>query len=155
MKHPGRIYATGEIVGKRIKSGHVPRALRADGPATTIGGIMIILGVLPKTAGFVAGIPHSVLGGAAPALFATVAVVGIGSLGRWTSTTTATAGSFTAIALNILFFHVGKSYGPAVAGSPGGGVIRLDQVNEMEELEFAETFGGLVHWQGGPTRPLC
>ncbi len=214
----GSVYATGEIVGKRIKKDDVPRALRADGLATTIGGIMnsfpytcfsenvglvrltqvksrwviaaaggimIILGVLPKTAAIVAGIPHSVLGGAALALFATVAVVGIQSLGKvdfndhrnmvivstslgiamfvtfapgvqgalpdWASIlfgSGITAGSFTAIGLNILFFHVGKSYGPAVAGSPGGGVIRLDQVNEMDEHEFAETFGGLV--QGSP-----
>ena len=141
--------------------------------------------MLPKTAAIVAGIPHSVLGGAALALFATVAVVGIQSLGKvdfndhrnmvivstslgiamfvtfapgvqgalpdWASIlfgSGITAGSFTAIGLNILFFHVGKSYGPAVAGSPGGGVIRLDQVNEMDEQEFAETFGGLV--QGSP-----
>ena len=213
----GSVYATGEIVGKRIKSDDVPKALRADGLATTIGGvmnsfpytcfsenvglvrltqvksrwviaaagvIMIILGVLPKTAAIVAGIPHSVLGGAALALFATVAVVGIqslskvdfndhrnmvivstslgiamfvtfvpgvqGSLPEWAQIlfgSGITAGSFTAILLNMLFFHVGKSYGPAVAGSPGG-VIRLDQVNEMTEEEFAETFGGLV--QGSP-----
>ncbi len=213
----GSVYATGEIVGKRIKKDDIPKALRADGLATTIGGvmnsfpytcfsenvglvrltqvksrwviaaaggIMIILGVLPKTAAIVAGIPHSVLGGAALALFATVAVVGIQSLAKvdfndhrnmvivstslgiamfvtfapgvqgalpdWASIlfgSGITAGSFTAIGLNILFFHVGKSYGPAVAGSPGG-VIRLDQVNEMTEEEFAETFGGLV--QGSP-----
>ena len=185
----GSVYATGEIVGKRIKKDDIPRALRADGLATTIGGvmnsfpytcfsenvglvrltqvksrwviaaaggIMIILGVLPKTAAIVAGIPHSVLGGAALALFATVAVVGIQSLAKvdfndhrnmvivstslgiamfvtfapgvqgalpdWASIlfgSGITAGSFTAIVLNILFFHVGKSYGPAVAGSPG------------------------------------
>ena len=214
----GSVYATGEIVGKRIKKDDVPRALRADGLATTIGGvmnsfpytcfsenvglvrltqvksrwviaaagvIMIILGVLPKTAAIVAGIPHSVLGGAALALFATVAVVGIQSLSKvdfndhrnmvivstslgiamfvtfvpgvqgalpdWAEIlfgSGITAGSFTAILLNMLFFHVGKSYGPAVAGSPAGGVIRLDQVNEMDENTFAETFGGLV--QGSP-----
>jgi len=213
----GSVYATGEIVGKRIKKDDIPKALRADGLATTIGGvmnsfpytcfsenvglvrltqvksrwviaaaggIMIILGVLPKTAAIVAGIPHSVLGGAALALFATVAVVGIqslakvdfndhrnmvivstslgiamfvtfvpgvqGALPEWAEIlfgSGITAGSFTAILLNMLFFHVGKSYGPAVAGSPGG-VIRLDQVNEMTEEEFAETFGGLV--QGSP-----
>ena len=184
----GSVYATGEIVGKRIKKDDIPKALRADGLATTIGGvmnsfpytcfsenvglvrltqvksrwviaaaggIMIILGVLPKTAAIVAGIPHSVLGGAALALFATVAVVGIQSLAKvdfndhrnmvivstslgiamfvtfvpgvqgalpdWASIlfgSGITAGSFTAILLNMLFFHVGKSYGPAVAGSP-------------------------------------
>src|SRR6478609_2866792 len=184
----GSVYATGEIVGKRIKKDDIPKALRADGLATTIGGvmnsfpytcfsenvglvrltqvksrwviaaaggIMIILGVLPKTAAIVAGIPHSVLGGAALALFATVAVVGIqslakvdfndhrnmvivstslgiamfvtfvpgvqGALPEWAEIlfgSGITAGSFTAILLNMLFFHVGKSYGPAVAGSP-------------------------------------
>ena len=30
-----------------------------------------------------------------------------------------TLGSITAIVLNLVFFHVGKSYGPAVAGEPG------------------------------------
>ena len=30
-----------------------------------------------------------------------------------------TLGSITAIVLNLVFFHIGKSYGPAVAGSPG------------------------------------
>ena len=44
--------------------------------------------------------------------------------------------------LNILFHHVGKDYGPAVAGQPGDS-IRLDQVNKMSRDEFVETFAGL------------
>ena len=111
----GDVFATGEIVEKRIGKDDIARALRADGLATTIGGvlnsfpytcfaenvglvrltrvksryvvaaagvIMIILGLLPKAAAIVAGIPHPVLGGAALAMFATVAVVGIQTLTR-------------------------------------------------------------------------
>jgi len=43
---------------------------------------MIILGFLPKVAAVVASIPNPVLGGAALTLFATVAVVGIQTLGK-------------------------------------------------------------------------
>ena len=111
----GDVFATGEIVEKRIGKDDIARALRADGLATTLGGIlnsfpytcfaenvglvrltriksryvvaaagviMIILGLLPKAAAIVAGIPHPVLGGAALAMFATVAVVGIQTLTR-------------------------------------------------------------------------
>ena len=46
------------------------------------GVIMIILGFLPKVAAIVASIPNPVLGGAALTLFATVAVVGIQTLGK-------------------------------------------------------------------------
>ena len=111
----GDVFATGEIVDKKIVPSDIARALRADGLATTIGGvfnsfpytcfaenvglvrltriksrwvvasagvIMIILGLLPKAAAVVAGIPRPVLGGAALAMFATVAVVGIQTLTR-------------------------------------------------------------------------
>lgn len=111
----GDVYATGEIVGKRIKGDDIARAIRADGLATTLGGvlnsfpytcfaenvglvrltqiksrwvvvaagiIMIILGSLPKAAAIVAGVPSPVLGGAALAMFAAVAVVGIQTLQR-------------------------------------------------------------------------
>ena len=111
----GDVFATGEIVEKRIVREDIARALRADGLATMLGGvlnsfpytcfaenvglvrltriksryvvataglIMIILGLLPKAAAIVAGIPHPVLGGAALAMFATVAVVGIQTLSR-------------------------------------------------------------------------
>ncbi len=109
----GDAYATGEIVGKRVRPSDIAAAIRADGLATTLGGvlnsfpytafaenvglvrltqvksrwvvaaagvIMIILGLLPKAAAIVAGIPHPVLGGAALALFAAVAVAGIQTL---------------------------------------------------------------------------
>jgi uric acid transporter len=111
----GDVYATGEIVGKPIVRDDIARAIRADGLATTIGGvlnsfpytcfaenvglvrmtqvrsrwvvatagvIMIVLGSLPKAAAIVAGIPHPVLGGAALAMFAAVAVVGIQTLAK-------------------------------------------------------------------------
>jgi OHCU decarboxylase len=208
----GDVFATGEIVEKRIGKGDIARALRADGLATTIGGvlnsfpytcfaenvglvrltrvksryvvaaagvIMIVLGLLPKAAAIVAGIPHPVLGGAALAMFATVAVVGIQTLSRvdfhdhrnvvivgtslglamyvtaqpdvaqavpqWAQIifgSGITLGSITAILLNLVFHHVGKSFGPAVAGTPGASV-RLDQVNEMSRDDFVRTFSGL------------
>ena len=208
----GDVFATGEIVEKRIGKDDIARALRADGLATTLGGIlnsfpytcfaenvglvrltriksryvvaaagviMIILGLLPKAAAIVAGIPHPVLGGAALAMFATVAVVGIQTLTRvdfhdhrnvvivatslglamyvtaqpdvakavpdWAQIifgSGITLGSITAILLNLVFFHVGKSRGPAVAGTPGA-AIRLDQVNEMSREEFVRTFSSL------------
>ncbi len=211
----GDVFATGEIVKKRVGQEDVSRALRADGLATTLGGvlnsfpytcfaenvglvrltgirsrwvvatagaIMMLIGVIPKAGAIAASIPHSVLGGAAIAMFATVAVVGFQMLGRvdfndhrnvvivatsvglamlvtvkpnlytvvpggrWSEmifNSGITLGSITAIALNLIFFHVGKSFGPAVAGTPKGGVIRLDQVNEMSESEFVQTFGQL------------
>ncbi|WP_328352335.1 purine/pyrimidine permease [Mycobacterium sp. NBC_00419] len=46
------------------------------------GAIMILLGFLPKVAAVVSSIPQPVLGGAALTLFATVAVVGIQTLGK-------------------------------------------------------------------------
>jgi OHCU decarboxylase len=111
----GDVFATGEIVDKRVGRDDVARALRADGLATTIGGVlnsfpytcfaenvglvrltrvksryvvaaagvfMILIGLVPKAGAVVAGIPHPVLGGAALAMFATVAVVGIQTLSR-------------------------------------------------------------------------
>jgi OHCU decarboxylase len=208
----GDVFATGEIVEKRIVREDIARALRADGLATTLGGIlnsfpytcfaenvglvrltriksryvvaaagliMIILGLLPKAAAIVAGIPHPVLGGAALAMFATVAVVGFQTLSRvdfhdhrnvvivatsvglamyvtaqpdvskavpeWAQIifgSGITLGSITAILLNLVFFHIGKGHGPAVAGTPGAS-IRLDQVNEMSQEEFVNTFSGL------------
>jgi OHCU decarboxylase len=208
----GDVFATGEIVEKRIGKEDIARALRADGLATTIGGvfnsfpytcfaenvglvrltrvksryvvataglIMILIGLVPKAGAVVAGIPAPVLGGAALAMFATVAVVGFQTLGKvdfhdhrnvvivGTSVGLAmyvtaqpqvaqavpgwaeiifgsgiTLGSLTAITLNIVFHHLGKDFGPAVAGQPGDS-IRLDQVNEMSRQEFVETFASL------------
>src|SRR5262249_43103385 len=183
----GDVFATGEIVEKRVGSEDVTRALRADGLSTTLGGIlnsfpytcfaenvglvrltaiksrwvvaaaggfMILIGIIPKAGAVAASIPLSVLGGAALAMFSTVAVVGIQVLGRVdfndhrnvviVSTSLAlamlvtfkptlytvlpggrwsemifnsgiTLGALTAILLNVIFFHVGKSFGPAVA----------------------------------------
>src|SRR3954466_12388727 len=92
----GDVFAAGEIVEKRIVREDIARALRADGLATTLGGIlnsfpytcfaenvglvrltrvksryvvataggiMIILGLIPKAGAIVASIPHPVLGG--------------------------------------------------------------------------------------------
>ncbi len=216
----GDVFATGEIVDKKIGKEDISRALRADGIATTLGGvlnsfpytcfaenvglvrltqiksrwvvvsagvIMIILGSLPKAAAIVAGIPHPVLGGAALVMFATVAVVGLQTLAKVdfndyrntvivaTSLGLAmmvtaqpyianafapevqiifgsgiTLGALSAIILNILFFHVGPRIGPAVAGRPGQ-LIRIDQVNEMTEPQFVDTFGNLFQ---GPTWPV-
>ncbi|HET6297536.1 MAG TPA: 2-oxo-4-hydroxy-4-carboxy-5-ureidoimidazoline decarboxylase [Kribbella sp.] len=209
----GDVFATGEIVEKRIGREDIARALRADGLATTIGGvfnsfpytcfaenvglvrltrvksrwvvaaagaIMILLGLVPKAGAIVAGIPHPVLGGAALAMFATVAVVGFQTLTKvdfhdhrnvvivatsvglamyvtaqpqvsqavpgWAEIifgSGITLGSLTAIVLNILFHHVGKDFGPAVAGQPGDGTVRLDQVNKMTRDEFVATFADL------------
>jgi xanthine permease len=142
------------------------------------GVIMIVLGFLPKVAAVVSSIPNPVLGGAALTLFATVAVVGIQTLGKVDFTdhrnliivTTSLAlalwvtsypdvanalppgidllfgsgisiGAIAAIVLNIVFFHLGISKGPRVAG---GGTISLDEVNSMTEERFTEVFGHVV-----------
>lgn len=109
----GDVFATAEIVEKRVGGEDVARALRADGLATFLGGLlnsfpytcfaenvglvrltriksryvvatagvfMIILGLIPKAAAIVAGIPSPVLGGAGIAMFSTVAVVGFQTL---------------------------------------------------------------------------
>lgn len=111
----GDVFATGEVVGKRITPMHVANALRADGLSTMLGGIlnsfpytcfaqnvglvrltrvrsrwvvtcagviMIVLGLLPKAAAVVAAIPTPVIGGASLAMFSSVAVVGIQTLGK-------------------------------------------------------------------------
>jgi uric acid transporter len=111
----GDVYATGQIVEKPIAKKDIAAALRADGLATflggvmnsfpytcfaenvglvrltrvksrwvvaTAGGIMILLGLLPKAGAIVSSIPSSVLGGAALVMFGTVAAVGIQTLGR-------------------------------------------------------------------------
>ena len=160
----------------RIKSRYVVAAA---------GVFMILLGLIPKAGALVASIPPPVLGGAALAMFATVAVVGIQTLARvdfhdhrnvvivgtsiglamfvtaepdvakavpdWAQIifgSGITLGSLCAIGLNLVFHHVGKSRGPAVAGTPGAGVIRLDEVNDMDREQFVTTFGKLFQ---GPT----
>jgi uric acid transporter len=214
----GDVFATGEIVDRRITRTDIARALRADGLATVIGGVlnsfpytcfaenvglvrltrvtsryvvaaagvfMILIGLVPKAGAIVAGIPSPVLGGAALAMFATVAVVGVQTLSRvdfhdhrnvvivassvglallvtaqpelakavpgWAEVifgSGITLGSLTAILLNVVFHHIGKDYGPAVAGTPGAGSVRLDQVDRMSREEFVDTFGRLFQ---GPT----
>ncbi len=218
----GDVFATGEIVKKRMGKADVAAALRADGLATSLGGIlnsfpytcfaenvglvrltgirsrwvvatagaiMIVIGVIPKAGAVAASIPHSVLGGAAIAMFATVAVVGVQMLGkvdfndhrnvvivatsvglamlivmkptlytvipggRWSEmffNSGITLGSITAIGLNIIFFHVGKNLGPAVAGKPGTGLVRLEEVNEMSREQFVDTFSGLFQVKTWP-----
>jgi len=218
----GDVFATGEIVKKRMGKADVAAALRADGLATslggilnsfpytcfaenvglvrltgirsrwvvaTAGGIMIVIGVIPKAGAVAASIPHSVLGGAAIAMFATVAVVGVQMLGkvdfndhrnvvivatsvglamlivmkptlytvipggRWSEmifNSGITLGSITAIGLNVIFFHVGKNLGPAVAGKPGEGLVRLEEVNKMSREEFVDTFSGLFQAKTWP-----
>jgi OHCU decarboxylase len=209
----GDVFATGEIVEKRVGGEDVAKALRADGLSTFIGGVlnsfpytcfaenvglvrltrvksryvvaaagvfMILIGLIPKAGALVASVPPPVLGGAALAMFATVAVVGIQTLARvdfhdhrnvvivgtslglamfvtaqpevakavpdWAQIifgSGITLGSLCAIFLNLIFHHVGKNFGPAVAGTPGTGVIRLDQVNAMTRETFVQTFGRL------------
>ena len=111
----GDVFACADIVEKPVDKTDVARALRADGLATTLGGIlnsfpytcfaenvglvrltkvksryvvataglfMMIIGIFPKVGAAVAAIPPPVLGGAAFALFGTVAVVGIQILRR-------------------------------------------------------------------------
>jgi OHCU decarboxylase len=111
----GDVYATGQIVEKPIAKRDIAAALRADGLATflggvmnsfpytcfaenvglvrltrvksrwvvaTAGGIMILLGLLPKAGALVSSVPSSVLGGAALVMFGTVAAVGIQTLSR-------------------------------------------------------------------------
>ena len=214
----GDVFATGEIVDKRVGRKDIAAALRADGLSTTIGGIlnsfpytcfaenvglvrltqvksrwvvaaaggfMILVGLVPKAGAVVAGIPHPVLGGAALAMFATVAVVGIQTLSKvdfndhrnvvivatslglallvtvqpgiaaavpsWAQIILGsgiTLGSITAIGLNALFHHVGRSRGAAVAGAPGHHQIRLEDVNAMDREQFVATFAPLFQ---GPT----
>lgn len=216
----GDVFATGEIVDKRVGREDVARALRADGLATTIGGVlnsfpytcfaenvglvrltrvksryvvavagvfMILIGLVPKAGAVVAAVPPPVLGGAALAMFATVAVVGIQTLARvdfhdhrnvviigsslgvavfvtvqpdvaqalpaWAQIlfgSGITVGSLTAIVLNVVFHHLGRGRGPAVAGPPGA-TVRLAQVNEMDRDTFVATFGRLFQ---GPTGAL-
>jgi 2-oxo-4-hydroxy-4-carboxy--5-ureidoimidazoline (OHCU) decarboxylase len=55
------------------------------------------------------------------------------------------AGAFTAILLNLLFFHL-PSRGPAVAKGRDG-LIRLEAINSMTEEEFERTFATVVQGQ--------
>src|SRR6185295_17656081 len=193
----GDVFATGEIVEKRITLGGILNSfpytcfaenvglvrltrVKSRYVVAAAGVIMIIIGLIPKAGAIVASIPHPVLGGAAIAMFATVAVVGIQTLSRvdfhdhrnivivstslglamyvtavpevakavpdWAQIifgSGITLGSITAILLNLIFHHIGKGHGPAVAGTPGDHLVRLDQVNTMSSEEFVRTFAGL------------
>lgn len=208
----GSLYATGEIVGKRVKKSDISSALRADGVSTVLGGsmgsfpytcfaeniglvrvtgvksrwivavagcFMIVLGLFPKAAAVVGLIPHPVLGGVAMLLFAAVAVVGIQTLStvdfndhrnlavagtslaiglyvmafpavkeaapnwlEWYFSGGISAGAFTALLLNILFFHINPR-GQAVT-THDGHLIRLDEINTMDYEQFATTFSHVV-----------
>lgn len=216
----GDVFAIGEIVDKRVGREDVARALRADGLATALGGvlnsfpytafaenvglvrltrvksryvvaaagvIMIIVGLVPKAGAIVAGIPAPVLGGAALAMFATVAVIGFQTLSRvdfhdhrnvvivatsvglamyvtaqpdvakavpeWAQSIFGSGialGSLTAIGLNLVFHHLGRGRGPALAGSPGAGLIRLAEVNQMPREQFSDIFRGLFQGSSWP-----
>ncbi|RLP08499.1 solute carrier family 23 protein [Propionibacterium australiense] len=216
----GDVFATGEVVGRRITSEHIAKALRADGLSTLLGGIlnsfpytcfaqnvglvrlsrvksrwvvtaaggiMIVLGLLPKAGAVVDSIPAPVIGGASLAMFASVAVVGIQTLQKvdlhdnrnavivstsiglallvtlqpqlaemvpgWLQIffgSGVTLGAIVAIALNVLFFHVGPHRTPDVAVSDGR-KISLEDVNQMSEADFVSTFGSLF---SGPTWPV-
>ncbi|NGN66393.1 purine permease [Streptomyces sp. A7024] len=106
----GQFFAVGRIVGREVDGKQVVHALRADGLATAIagvlnsfpttvysqnvglirltgiksrwvvaasGGIMLLLGLMPKVGAAIASMPASVLGGATIVLFSTIAVVGV------------------------------------------------------------------------------
>lgn len=224
----GDVFATGEIVKKRIRRGDVVRAIRADGLSTVIGGVMnsfpytcfaqnvglvrltgvksrwvavaaagfmILLGLLPKAGAVVASIPSPVLGGASLILFANVAWVGLQTImksditdGRNAAIVTAalglamlvtfkpdialvfpewarafvssgmSIGAITAIALNLLFFHVGKKESTSVSRANGKD-ITLDELNAMNQDDFVaalrplfnnETFPLEAAWQSRP-----
>ena len=56
--------------------------VRSRWVVTAAGAIMIVLGLVPKAGAVVAAIPSPIIGGASLAMFASVAVVGIQTLGK-------------------------------------------------------------------------
>ena len=56
--------------------------VRSRWVATFAGGVLVILGLVPKLGGVVEGIPQAVLGGAGIALFGTVAASGVRTLAK-------------------------------------------------------------------------
>lgn len=212
----GDVFATGEIVKKRIQKEDIQRALRADGISTCIGGIMnsfpytcfaqnvglvritgvrsrwvaasaagfmIVLGLLPKAGAVVASIPSPVLGAASLALFANVAWVGMQTIAKadmsdnrnsvivttalglamlvtfkpeiaetfptWAQIFVSSGmsiGAITAIALNILFFHVGKQEDNVLVSSQ----ISLEEINSMDREAFVQILQPLFNNQVWP-----
>ncbi|MDO4929300.1 MAG: solute carrier family 23 protein [Corynebacterium sp.] len=212
----GDVFATGEIVKKRIQKEDIQRALRADGISTCIGGIMnsfpytcfaqnvglvritgvrsrwvaasaagfmIVLGLLPKAGAVVASIPAPILGAASLALFANVAWVGMQTIAKadmsdnrnavivttalglamlvtfkpeiaetlptWAQIFVSSGmsiGAITAIALNILFFHVGKREENVLVS----GQISLEEINSMDRETFVQTLKPLFNNQVWP-----
>ncbi|MFT4087429.1 MAG: solute carrier family 23 protein [Gordonia sp. (in: high G+C Gram-positive bacteria)] len=57
------------------------------------------------------------------------------------------AGAFTAILLNLVFFHIGRDRGPAVAVDGEGDLIHLDEINAMDRKDFGDTFATVVQGQ--------
>ena len=97
----GDVFATGEVVGKRITPRDIANALRADGLSTLLGGVLNSfpytcfaqnVGLVRLTrvksrwvvtaAGVFMIVPQRVIGGASLAMFANVAVVGIQTLAK-------------------------------------------------------------------------
>ena len=194
----GDVFATGEVVGRRITSEHIANALRADGLSTLLGGIlnsfpytcfaqnvglvrlsrvksrwvvtaaggiMIVLGLLPK-AGAVVGIQtlqkvdlhdnrNSVIVSTSIglALLVTLQPQLAEMVPGWLQIffgSGVTLGAIVAIVLNVLFFHVGPHRTPDVAVSDGR-KISLEAVNQMSEADFVSTFGSLF---SGSTWPV-
>ena len=216
----GDVFATGEIVGKRIRKADISAAIRADGLSTLLGGvmnsfpytcfaqnvglvritrvksrwvaagagvIMMVLGLLPKAGAIVAMIPSPVLGGASLAMFANVAWVGMQTIAKadmrdnrnavivttslglamlvtfkpfiaesmpsWARIFFAsgmTAGAIAAIALNVLFFHVGRGGGAPVVSASDGRALTVEEVNAMGRERFVEAFSPLFNTQTWP-----
>ena len=216
----GDVFATGEIVKKRIRRTDVSAAIRADGISTTLGGVlnsfpytcfaqnvglvritgvrsrwvaasaaafMIVLGLLPKAGAVVASIPSPVLGAASLALFANVAWVGMQTIGKadmsdnrnsvivttalgvamlvtfrpeiaealpsWAQILLSSgmiAGSLTAIALNLLFFHLGRQSGGDVARRPDGAGLTLEQLNTLPQEDFIRVLAPLFNQETWP-----
>jgi NCS2 family nucleobase:cation symporter-2 len=61
----------GLVTMTKVRSWHV---------ATVAGGMLLVLGLIPKLGALVAGLPQPVVGAAGLVMFATVATVGIGTL---------------------------------------------------------------------------
>ena len=217
----GDVYATGQIVEKPISKRDIAAALRADGLATflggvmnsfpytcfaenvglvrltrvksrwvvaTAGGIMILIGLIPKAGAIVAAIPPSVLGGAALVMFGTVAAVGIQTLGRVDFTnhrnvvvvavsigvamipvgtpvvngasafysqmpsslqtflsSGITAGSVTAILLNLFLNH----FGGKTEEVEQTGKVTIEALNAMPEDEFVRVVGPAYQGSAG------